>query len=282
MIGIIILFLVCVHLSVGMAASMLPISQRTLGEKFFRLNGTISLVLLALAELAYYLFGSVKEAAASENAYRWVARIDGANPWLWGSGVLLLVYILSLPYRRYRISRLLLTLASLCGLISLALMASGLKSQAIPESLGKILFPLNLYLSALALGSVVICMILGHWYLIDPGMSVRHLKVMAAIFIAVVSARVLLGSYTSLLIWRDLVSSGNDTLSYFVLVNLLFFAQRVLFGLVLPLALSWMIWQTVKIRSTQSATGILYVAVVFILFGELLSHYILVSTGYPI
>jgi hypothetical protein len=67
-----------------------------------------------------------------------------------------------------------------------------------------------------------------------------------------------------------------------MLVNMLFIGQRILFGLILPLALSWMIWQTVKIRSTQSATGILYVAVVFILFGEFLSRYILVSIGYPL
>jgi len=125
-------------------------------------------------------------------------------------------------------------------------------------------------------------MILGHWYLVDPGMSVRPLKLLAAIFISVVSARAVLGGYTSLLVWQDLTNSGNDPFSNFDVGNLLFFLQRVLFGLVLPLALSWMIWQTVKIRSTQSATGILYVAVVFILFGELLSHYLLVATGYPI
>ena len=97
-----------------------------------------------------------------------------------------------------------------------------------------------------------------------------------------VSARSLLGGYTSFLVWRDLAASGTDLLSNFVLITLVFYGQRVLFGLVAPLTLSWMIWQTVKIRSTQSATGILYVAVVFVLFGELLSHYLLVSTGYPL
>jgi hypothetical protein len=104
----------------------------------------------------------------------------------------------------------------------------------------------------------------------------------AGLFIGVVVARALLGAYTSVLLWRHLDAAGGDLLSGALLPNILFFAQRVLFGLVLPLALSWMIWQTVKIQSTQSATGILYVAVVFIFFGEFLSHYLLVSTGYPI
>jgi hypothetical protein len=33
----------------------------------------------------------------------------------------------------------------------------------------------------------------------------------------------------------------------------------------------YLTWRTVQIRSTQSATGILYIAMIFILFGELTS-----------
>jgi len=40
-------------------------------------------------------------------------------------------------------------------------------------------------------------------------------------------------------------------------------------GLVAPLVLTWMAWQTARIRSTQSATGILYVVVIFCFLGEL-------------
>ncbi len=32
-----------------------------------------------------------------------------------------------------------------------------------------------------------------------------------------------------------------------------------------------MTWKTAQIRSTQSATGILYIAMIFVLFGELTS-----------
>ncbi len=283
MIGIILLFLISVHLSVGMTISLVPISQKTLGEKFFRFNGAVSLVFLVVGEIGYQVFGSLDAAAKpSEKVLHWLIRINYAEPWLWSSGLLLLIYILILPYFRYPIRRMLLLLSSLCGSVALVVLALELESQAITPGLGRIIFPLDLLLSALALGSVTTCMILGHWYLVDPGMSVRPLKILAAIFITVVSARTILGGFTSLLVWQDLTNSGNDPFSNPDVGNLLFFLQRVLFGLVLPLALSWMIWQTVKIRSTQSATGILYVAVVFILFGELLSHYLLIATGYPI
>jgi hypothetical protein len=40
-------------------------------------------------------------------------------------------------------------------------------------------------------------------------------------------------------------------------------------GLLAPLVLTVMAWQTARIRSTQSATGILYVVVIFCFLGEL-------------
>jgi hypothetical protein len=283
MIGFIIFYLVSVHLVVGMLLSLLVLSQRALGERFFRFNGTISLALLVLAQLAYSVYVRGEAALSSrERVLYWQTHIDGATPWLWGVAALLIGYLVGLPFQKYLISRMLLAAAALSGGFSLTILSSDLVNRAIPSLVGAFLFPLDSILSALALGSVVICMILGHWYLVDPGMPVRHLKVIAGLFIGVLIARVLLGSYTSVLIWKELSSSEADFLSNVMLVNMLFIGQRILFGLILPLALSWMIWQTVKIRSTQSATGILYVAVVFILFGEFLSRYILVSIGYPL
>ena len=106
MIGIVIFFLVAVHLALGMLMSLLPISQRLLGERFFRFNAAISLVLLAVAELVY---GSAEKTRLShEKALYWKAQIDGANPWLWGCGTLVALYLLSLPYRKRRVSRILL------------------------------------------------------------------------------------------------------------------------------------------------------------------------------
>jgi len=52
-------------------------------------------------------------------------------------------------------------------------------------------------------------------------------------------------------------------------------------GVLAPLGLTWMTWKTVEIRSIQSATGILYAAVVFVLFGEVISAYLSLATGQP-
>ena len=61
----------------------------------------------------------------------------------------------------------------------------------------------------------------------------------------------------------------------------LFFLFRVLWGIVGPLALSYFIWKTADMKSNQAATGLLYVALVFVLIGELLSSYLTVATGFP-
>ena len=51
-------------------------------------------------------------------------------------------------------------------------------------------------------------------------------------------------------------------------------------GLVGLAVMTWMTWQTMKIPNTQSATGILYVALVFVFLGELASA--LLSFGNPL
>ena len=54
-----------------------------------------------------------------------------------------------------------------------------------------------------------------------------------------------------------------------------------MWGIVGPLALSYFIWKTADMRSNQAATGLLYVALVFVLIGELLSSFLTVATGFP-
>ena len=58
--------------------------------------------------------------------------------------------------------------------------------------------------------------------------------------------------------------------------------QRVAFGLAGPAVLSYMTWETAKIQSTQSATGILYVDFFTVIVGEVLAKYVLLSTKVPV
>jgi hypothetical protein len=46
--------------------------------------------------------------------------------------------------------------------------------------------------------------------------------------------------------------------------------------------LGWLTWETAKIRSTQSATGILYVDFFTVIVGEMLAKYLLMETSLPL
>jgi hypothetical protein len=117
--------------------------------------------------------------------------------------------------------------------------------------------------SAALLGAAVTAMLMGHSYLIAPGMSMTPLlRLIGAIGVAAL-ARMAVDGY-ALARWttaHPFSSLGNDFLLWLPL--------RWGLGFVGPLVLGGMAWQAARIRSTQSATGILYVVVVFCSLGEL-------------
>ena len=63
---------------------------------------------------------------------------------------------------------------------------------------------------------------------------------------------------------------------------LLFVVLRWSFGLFGVLGLLWMAWQTLKIPNTQSATGILYVAVIGVFIGELTGLLLSAESAFPL
>ena len=75
---------------------------------------------------------------------------------------------------------------------------------------------------------------------------------------------------------------GPSFRHYILSVGGIFFWQRVLFGLGGPALLSYLTWETAKIRSTQSATGILYVDFFTVVVGEVLAKYLLLATRVPV
>ena len=57
-------------------------------------------------------------------------------------------------------------------------------------------------------------------------------------------------------------------------------AIAIFMGNIAPLILNLFIWKTLKLQATQSATGLIYVSVISILFGDLLFKYYLLKFGF--
>jgi hypothetical protein len=126
--------------------------------------------------------------------------------------------------------------------------------------------------SSAVLGLAMSAMLMGHSYLIAPGMSMTPLnRLVIALFVAV-AVRMLLAGLGLWTLERPLASLPMDVLLWLVV--------RWLAGFIGLLAMAWLAWRCARIRSTQSATGILYVVVIFAFMGELISQ-LLRQTGYP-
>jgi len=132
---------------------------------------------------------------------------------------------------------------------------------------------LDHFASSAVIGVAVSAMLLGHSYLISPTMTIAPLRrLLIALFVAL--AVLVSLAFFGLWQWTAERSLGNLEVE-----TLLWLATRWLLGLIAPLVLGWMAWETARIRSTQSATGILYVVVIVCFLGELMSLLLLEKTG---
>jgi protein NrfD len=133
--------------------------------------------------------------------------------------------------------------------------------------------------SVLLLGAAASAMILGHYYLVVLDLPIGALRRLTVLLIvglvlrALVVAFGLMGPVHAGLEGAVRVASGLWS------ADGVFVWMRVLFGIAGPLSLLYFIWKTVEIRSTQSATGILYVQLFLVLSGELLATYLRVAAG---
>jgi hypothetical protein len=127
--------------------------------------------------------------------------------------------------------------------------------------------------SAALLGMATTAMLMGHSYLIAPAMSLTPLRnllggLAAALLLRMAVAAAGLWSWTA---GHSLVNLEDETVLWLPL--------RWGLGFVGPLVLGWMAWQAARIRSTQSATGILYVVVICCFLGELTGQLLVATTG---
>ena len=136
--------------------------------------------------------------------------------------------------------------------------------------------------SSLLIGFSLGSMTLGHWYLVSSKLSFRPLKLLTGILCLVVALRLgasLYCMYSQGDYWRE--SFGGGLTDFLLAEGLfgLFVSCRFILGVLLPGVLAVLAWRCARIRSNQSATGILYVMVAFVFFGEILSKHFLANRG---
>ena len=136
--------------------------------------------------------------------------------------------------------------------------------------------------SSLVLGLVSGAMLFGHWYLIDLDMPVDYLRTFVRLLgIVLIADLVALGLAIGLPAMMGSASAAAAVYDLFASHSGLL-AVRLLLGPIATIILVWMCWQTLKIPQTMAATGLLYIAVMSVLVGEMLGRFIMFRTAIPL
>lgn len=263
-----ILYLFLAHLGIGVFLSLFVVSKDA-GVKFFRFNAGMAVLLIGVGiafrppddtgRLAQAGFLALLVSGGAMALY-WatVGRALAA----WRRGILGVGGV-----------------AAVAAVLAQALAASADRSVPVQA-----LTVASFVTSVALLGGACTSMVLGHWYLILPSMQVSHLQSIVKWHIVSMVLRVVVvgaAVFFAIATWEP--GLGLPSFRHYILsVSGVFFWQRVLFGLGGPALLSYLTWETAKIRSTQSATGILYVDFFTVVVGEVLAKYLLLATRVPV
>jgi hypothetical protein len=235
---------------------MLCTPVQAVGPQFFR---NLVLIVLGLATLG---------GLAGPGFYEWPGRLMlGAALLAFGGSI---VWTLGRRQAGIAISGLLLVLLG-WNMASSASSAFG--------SPGGFLWIASAAASSLLLGSVTAAMLLGHSYLVSPTMAIDPLKRLVAIVGCSLVTRVVLAGAGLLGLTTSL---GNGSAPRFDTMSWSLLAARWVIGLLGPAIIAWMAWQTTKIRSTQSATGILYAGVSLTYLGEVTGQLLSAQSGFAL
>jgi hypothetical protein len=252
------------RLTFGLACSMAITSSRQVTSGYFRNN---LYVMLGLTTLAALVLAQISMLATCFAGIAALLSFIGSACWL---------------YEAKRGGSAAIWAVAACSLLAawLGLIGSGVSetSPAYVNSLEPNAFSavtmLSVATSGLVLGVNFGAMLLGHWYLNSPSMELAPLRRLINAAAVAVAIQALVSAFG---LGMQLSTGFHATVSW-----LLFVVLRWSFGLAGVAALLWMARQTLKIPNTQSATGILYVAVIGVFVGELTGLLLSAESAFPL
>ncbi|HVO51090.1 MAG TPA: hypothetical protein VMV60_08870 [Thermoanaerobaculia bacterium] len=289
-----VLALVLLQLAAGVLVFTLLTPSRDLSGGFFALHGGIAAACLSLAWLVSgqggFLLRKWSERGASA-----AGRVPGGGLEslltpefllalaVGGAVAATLVARVAAPPALLRSKKIFFLLSAFSS-FTLLISRTGVEPFASRPALGAGWLAAGLVLGALLFGGVIWAMNLGHWYLVSKSLPFGLLVSAAEAFALLALARTVLALVA--LGWLARTSHGpaGDALADLVdpMRDGFFFGSRVLWGLAAPLVLAPFVVKTARMKSNQAATGLLYVAVVFVLVGELLAGYLTLRSGLPV
>src|SRR5262245_6833515 len=258
------------QLGVGMMLTLLFISPREIGNSFFRFASLTAAILLGVALGFNFLFPSIYRDSQATVLFLAIATfLNGISTRV-------------VDVNKFTAAEIVLVGAVAAGLISVAADSLAFTRLLALGGWENWVLVLNHVAATALLGSVMLTMVFGHWYLVIPGLSIDPLAKLTKVLMAAIGVRLITMVVTLLVLQVERANPLGAVLAELMLRQGIFFWPRLIFGVAVPIVLAFMIWSTVKIRHTQAATGLLYLAVVALLFGEFFSKFLLFTLNVPI
>ena len=266
------------QLGVGMMLTLLFISPRSIGNSFFKFASLTAAILLGVTLGFTFLFPSPVRGSQLPVIFLII------------SAALTVMYNRVVDIDKFSAAFALLIGATATGLASVAadslafnrlMLIRGPVFTVVEDWKNWLLLLNNLAATAL-LGSVMLTMVFGHWYLVIPRLSIDPLKRLTKVLMAAIAIRVVTIIASFAVLQHEQTIPLSAVFRELFVQQGIFFWPRVIFGVLVPIVLAAMIWSTVKIRHTQAATGLLYLAVVALLFGEFFSKFLLFAVSIPL
>ena len=113
--------------------------------------------------------------------------------------------------------------------------------------------------SSTVLGATLTGMLLGHWYLTTPTMSIGPLSWFARTLAVAALLRLVMTG----------IALGRFGFASHDIVHVLWLLLRIVGGILIPFATSIAVVKILKFRNTQAATGVLFAALILVFMGEM-------------
>src|SRR5438552_7457834 len=230
------------QLGVGMMLTLLFISPRSIGNGFFKFASLTAAILLGVTLGFNFLFPSPVRHSQLPVLFLAI------------SALLTAVYNRVVDADKFKAAFALLVGATVTGLVSVAADSFAFTRLMTLGGWENWILLLNHFAATALLGSVMLTMVFGHWYLVIPRLSIDPLKRLTKVLMGAIAIRVFTIVASLIVLQFEQAIPLAAVLRELMVQQGIFFWPRLIFGVLVPIILTAMIWSTVQIQHTQAAT----------------------------
>ena len=199
------------------------------------------------------------------------------------SEIILLVWLFLLGsitafyWNRKIIHNSIITLISFLGIISLLNILSHFMDDLYFQASFAVI------IGSLITAGVFFSMILGHWYLNVIALPISLLKKSTTALSVALAIRIIWDVFfMTSNVYVDSYGITKNSWSFLFDFDGILLLVALFMGNIFPVLINYFVWSTLKIQATQSATGLLYVSIISILFGDIIFKFYLLQYRLPL